>query len=64
MFFNDGKEYYAMGILNPNRLPAEQNIKRAQVGFVSVEAHEVRHRPLLGQVGRHRTPPCVVSLHC
>ncbi|HEX9119339.1 MAG TPA: hypothetical protein VF840_02255 [Terriglobales bacterium] len=26
-FFNEGKEYYAMGILNPNRLPAEQDIK-------------------------------------
>ena len=26
-FFNEGKEYHAMGILNPNRLPAEQDIK-------------------------------------
>jgi len=26
-FFNEGKDYYAMGILNPNRLPNDQNIK-------------------------------------
>jgi hypothetical protein len=28
-FFNEGKDYYALGILNPNRLPAEQNIKHS-----------------------------------